>query len=140
MQIILEINNKKSFDPIKVVSQITCLINLVYHIKIVNSQGRFARNIFINLQKALNPVDPDILCEKLEFMGLTFTGWFESYLKRRTQAVIPKESNLETGTVTCGVSEGSILGPLLFLRYINEMQKSLMCMLLLYDEDSAVKF
>ena len=71
-------------------------------------------------------------------MGLDFTSWFKSYLKGRTQLVIANETSSEAGTVTCGVPQGSILGPLLFLCYVNDMPMSIKCKLLLYADDSAL--
>ena len=74
----------------------------------------YAGIVLLDLQKAFDTVDHDILCEKLETMGLNFTAWMKSYLKGRTQIVIANETSSEVGTVTCGVPQGSILGPLLF--------------------------
>ena len=59
----------------------TCLINLMDTIKMENSQGLYAGMVLLDLQKAFDTVDHDILCKKLETMGLDFTNWFKSYLK-----------------------------------------------------------
>ncbi|CAL4126382.1 unnamed protein product, partial [Meganyctiphanes norvegica] len=116
----------------------TCLINLMDHIKMLNSQDLFAGMVLMDLQKAFDTVDHDILCKKLEAMGLDFTKWFESYLKNRKQKVVANETSSEAGVVTCGVPQGSILGPLLFLCYVNDMPMSVKCKLLLYADDSAL--
>ena len=116
----------------------TCLINLMDTIKMENSQGLYAGMVLLDLQKAFDTVDHDILCKKLETMGLDFTNWFKSYLKGRTQVVIANETSSEAGSVTCGVPQGSILGPLLFLCYVNDMPMSIKCKLLLYADDSAL--
>ena len=94
--------------------------------------------VLIDLKKAFDTVDHKMLCKKLEAMGIDFTKWFESYLKGRKQMVIANETCSEMGTVTCGVPQGSILGPLLFLCYINDMPISVKCKLLLYADDSAL--
>ena len=75
------------------------------------SGGNYAGMVMLDLQKAFDTVDHDILCKKLEAMGINFTKWFESYLKGRKQMVIANETRSEIGTVTCGVPQGSILGP-----------------------------
>ena len=79
-----------------------------------------------------------ILCNKLEAMGINFTKWFKSYLGGRQQIVIANETRSDPGTVNCGVPQGSILGPLLFLCYVNDMPLSVKCKLLLYADDSAL--
>ncbi|CAL4073198.1 unnamed protein product [Meganyctiphanes norvegica] len=108
------------------------------HIKMLNSQNLFAGMVLMDLQKAFDTVDHDILCKKLEAMGLDFTKWFQSYLKNRKQKVVANDTSSEAGVVTCGVPQGSILGPLLFLCYVNDMPMSVKCKLLLYADDSAL--
>ena len=116
----------------------TCLINLSDHIRLLNNQKQLVGMVLIDLQKAFDTVDHDILCKKLEAMGVGSIKWFESYLKGRKQKVVVNESCSEAGIVTCGVPQGSILGPLLFLCYINDMPISVKCKLLLYADDSAL--
>ena len=84
-------------------------------------KGRFTATVFIDLKKAFDTVDHDILLQKLEkygVIGLEHT-WFSSYLKNRRQLcrVNGVASNMEE--IKCGVPQGSCLGPLLFLIYIN---------------------
>ena len=116
----------------------TCLINLQDGIRIDISQGKYAGMVLMDLQKAFDTVDHDILLEKLDSMGFDNHKWFESYLKGRKQMVVANDVSSETGTVTCGVPQGSILGPLLFLCYVNDMPISVKCKLLLYADDSAL--
>ena len=94
--------------------------------------------VLLDLQKAFDTVDHDILCNKLKHMGVGCVGWFESYLKNRLQVVTLDGTNSEPGLVKCGVPQGSILGPLLFLCYVNDMPMSIKCKLLLYADDSAL--
>ena len=116
----------------------TCLINLMDYIRILKSKGNYVGMVLLDLQKAFDTVDHEILCNKLEAMGINFTKWFKSYLGGRQQIVIANETRSDPGIVSCGVPQGRILGPLLFLCYVNDMPISIKCKLLLYADDSAL--
>ena len=75
---------------------------------------------------------------KLKCMGLNDVevNWFRSYLNNRTQYVMLVMS--EAKEKSCGVPQGSILGPLSFLIYVNDMPDTVKCKLLLYADDSAI--
>ena len=122
----------------KAYSTDTCLIDLTDSIRAHIANGNYVGMVLLDLQKAFDTVDHDILCKKLEAMGLDFTDWFKSYLTDRKQIVIANDTKSEPRTVTCGVPQGSILGPLLFLCYVNDMPISVKCKLLLYADDSAL--
>ena len=92
----------------------TCLINLMDHIRNLIYKGHYVGMVLLDLQKAFDTVDHDIFCDKLEAMGLDFTKWFKSYLENRQKVVVANGTVSEPGTVSCGVPQGSILGPLLF--------------------------
>jgi hypothetical protein len=98
--------------------------------------------IMLDLQKAFDTVDHYILCSKLQIMGVKSTKWFEFYLTDRKQKVSVNGTESNCLTVTCGVPQGSILGPLLFLYYVNDMSISISsdCKLLLYADDSTILF
>ena len=122
----------------KAYSTDTCLINLTDQIKLDMSKGLYVGMVLIDLQKAFDTVDHEILCKKLKSMGINSTEWFQSYLGGRNQVVEANDTLSDAGIVNCGVPQGSILGPLLFLCYINDMPMSLKCKLLLYADDSAL--
>ena len=83
--------------------------------------------IFLDLKKAFDTVDHEILLRKLEYYGVESTAieWFRSYLSNRQQVCYVDGVTSSLEYVTCGVPQGSILGPLLFLVYVNDIAKCL---------------
>ena len=116
----------------------TSLIGLSDFVKKEIGKGNFVGMVLIDLQKAFDTVDHGILIEKLRAMGVDNIDWFRSYLSDRRQCVDIAGYMSDFLPISCGVPHGSILGPLLFLFYINDMSLSLNCMLSLYADDSAL--
>ena len=79
--------------------------------------------IFMDLSKAFDTIDHDILIYKLKRYGIRglALSWIIDYLSNRKQYVLFKSSKSQKSNITCGVPQGSILGPLLFLVYINDI-------------------
>ncbi len=116
----------------------SCLIYLQDRIRSQTALGLYTGMVLLDLQKAFDTVDHAILCQKLQAIGMESVEWFRSYLTDRKQLVCVNGVESEYQSVTCGVPQGSLLGPLLFLCYVNAMKISVSCKLLLYADDSAL--
>ena len=98
--------------------------------------------ILIDLGKTFDTINHDILINKMEFLGFSkdVISWFKSYLSNRKIIVNLKNSFSEPGHLSCGVRQGSMFCPHLFLLYINDMPQAVNCEVLLYADDTCLIF
>ena len=82
--------------------------------------------IFLDFAKAFATVNHEILLAKFQYYGIrgTTLKWFESFVHSRQQFVKLNQDISDQKTISCGVPQGSILGPLLFLIYVNDIYLS----------------
>ena len=102
------------------------VLQLVNQITEAFSQGKYTLGIFLDLSKAFDTVNHNILLEKLKAYGIQSENleWFRSYLSNRKQFILYDDFKTEVKIVKCGVPQGSILGPLLFLIFVNDLSNS----------------
>ena len=124
-------------------STVTCLLNNTDDWYVNMDNGRYTANIFIDLKKAFDTVDHDILLAKLRKYGvdnLEF-AWFSSYLTNRKQYCKVNGVSSKMKDIKCGVPQGSCLGPLLFLIYINDLPFSLKkAKVTMYADDTSFSY
>ena len=135
--------SKTQFGFRKNMSTETALLNYVDNLQKALNDKKYAISIFMDLSKAFDVIDHKILETKLEHYGFRgkFLEFLLSFIKDRKYFVHINGNNSETKSVNIGVPQGSTLGPLLFLLYINDMiHCSTVFFLSQFADDSTVTY
>ena len=105
----------------------TCLSRLTGMILNGDEKEKQTGMALIVIQRVFDTLDQKILLDKMKCIGFSdkTIKWFHSNLTNRTAVVSLDNVFLEARTINCGVPQGSVLGPLLFLLHINDITKAL---------------
>ena len=102
------------------------IITLVERVSKALDTGKYVVGVFLDLKKAFDTVDHSILLNKLYLYGIrgNIYNWFKSYLTNISKYAKYNNVKSKTEIITHGVPQGSIMGPLLFIIYMNDFSRS----------------
>ena len=135
------INQQSGFRSLH--STVTALLEATDSWAFNIDRGNVNAVVFLDLKKAFDTVDHDVLLAKLSLYGIQDSAydWLKSYLNNRTQKCVVNGSLSKVCSLGCGVPQGTILGPLLFLIYINDLPNCLsFCQPRMYEDDSHITY
>ena len=126
-------------------STVNQLVYLVHKIYDAFEKGKEVRMVFLDVSKAFDKVWHKGLLYKLESLGVrgSLLKWFESCLSNRRQRVVVDGQTSSWCTIEAGVPQGSVLGPLLFLIYINDITMNIhsdKSNCLLYADNTSLRY
>ena len=110
-----------------IIHYVTHTAQLLFNIRFQKGEnGEFVVGVYLDFSKAFDTVDHNIQFTKLYHYGIRGNAlqWFESYMSERKQFVSYNVASSSMKTVCCGVPQGSLLGPISFLLYINDLSNA----------------
>ena len=121
----------------------SCLTNLLSTLEDITAfvdDGEPVDVIFLDYQKAFDSVPHRRLIKKLQAYGYggKIVRWIEAFLTGRTQYVSVRSARSSEAEVVSGVPQGSVLGPILFVLYINDLPDHVKCMLEMFADDTKI--
>ena len=118
----------------------TTLIDVTEYILNNMNEGKVTGAIFLDLKKAFDTVSHKLLLKKLNSYGITGNSlqWFKSYLEDRSQAVNINSTLSDFRHINIGIPQGSILGPLLFIVFVNSLPDSVKSKCVMYADDTTL--
>ena len=124
----LEVNNllyEFQFGFRRLFSTTLSLVEITDSIRGLIDEGNYVLSLFVDFTKAFDTVDHEILLQKLNYYGIRghANDFLRSYLSDRKQYTVVGNKSSEIENISCGVPQGSVLGPLLFLLYVNDLHK-----------------
>ena len=117
------------------------VITLVERVAKALDTGKIVVGVYLDIRKAFDAIDHPILLRKLYSLGIrgNLYTWIKSYLTNRSQFVMYNNSKSETKFITHGVPQGSILGPLFFIVFMNDFSRaSNILFSILFADDTTV--
>ena len=114
------------------------LINTIHEIARDVDKGKQVDAIILDFSKAFDTVPHQRLCQRLDHYGIRSStlGWISKWLTQRTQCVVVDGESSRDVSVTSGVPQGTVLGPLMFLLYINNIAESTTSSIKLFADDA----
>ena len=121
-------------------SCLTNLLDFLHDIHEMYEEGRAVDIIYLDFQKAFDKVPHKKLIKKLESHGIRghILHWISDWLSNRKQRVVLNGKFSDWRTVSSGVPQGSVLGPILFLVYINDLDENVKCKISKFADDTKI--